>query len=122
LSVERRKSGRPSRIGSTVHARVSIYELAVDKLDEGIESFREAIDRIRALDGLHEAMFLVDRENGQAVTITVWNGAHAMEASRVAASRARSDAARVADGEIKSTYEYEIVIREVGAPAEAEPV
>ena len=95
-----------------MQARVSTYDVAVDKLDEGIASFREAIDRIRGLDGFEEALLLVDRENGQAVTITFWEDTGAMVASRVAASRARSDAARAADGEVKSSCEYEIAIRE----------
>jgi heme-degrading monooxygenase HmoA len=98
-----------------VHARVSTYDLAPEKLDEGIAGFREAMDRIRDLEGLHEALVLVDRENAQAVTITVWDDAQSMTSSRVAASRARSDAARAADGEVKSSSEYEIVIRERGS-------
>jgi heme-degrading monooxygenase HmoA len=100
-----------------MHARVSTYELAPDKLDEGIRGFREAMDRIRALNGLQEAYVLIDRENGQAVTITLWDTADSMVSSRVAASRARSDAARAADGEVKSSCEYEIAIHEHGLPA-----
>jgi heme-degrading monooxygenase HmoA len=95
-----------------VNARISTYDLAADKLEDGVRGFSEAIDRIRSLEGFREALLLVDRENGQAVTITVWDDAHAMEASRVAASRARSDAARAADGEVKSSAEYEIALRE----------
>jgi heme-degrading monooxygenase HmoA len=95
-----------------VHARVSTYELAVEKLEDGVYEFREAIARIRELDGFREGFLLVDRENGQAVTITLWENAHAMMSSRVAASRARSDAARAADGEVKSSAEYELVVRE----------
>jgi heme-degrading monooxygenase HmoA len=95
-----------------VHARVSTYDLSPDKLEEGIRGFREATDRIRELEGNQEVFLLVDRENGQAVTITLWEDAGAMTASRVAASRARSDAARAADGEVKSSCEYEVVIRE----------
>jgi heme-degrading monooxygenase HmoA len=95
-----------------VHARVSTYELSPDKIEDGIRGFREATDRIRELDGIREVFLLVDRENGQAVTITLWEDAQAMTASRVAASRARSDAARTADGEVKSSCEYEVVIRE----------
>jgi heme-degrading monooxygenase HmoA len=91
---------------------MSTYDLSHDKLDEGIHSFREAIDRIRRLEGFQEAFLLVDRENGQAVTLTLWNDAGSMVSSRVAASRARSDAARAADGEVKSSGEYEVAIRE----------
>ena len=95
-----------------MHARVSTYDLPLDKLDDGIRGFREATDRIRQLDGLQEIFVLVDRENGQAVTVTLWEDAQTMTSSRVAASRARSDAARTADGEVKSSCEYEVVIRE----------
>ena len=98
-----------------MHARVTTYDLAVDKLDEGIRSFGEAIDRIRQLNGLREAFFFVDRENGQAVTVTLWEDAASLAASRVAASRARSDAARAADGEVKSSCEYELAIHETGS-------
>jgi heme-degrading monooxygenase HmoA len=101
-----------------VHARVSTYELSAEKLDDGVRGFREAIDRIRSLDGFQEAYLLVDREHGQAITITVWDGAHSMEASRVPASRARSEAARAADGEVKSSGEYEIALHERGAHVE----
>ncbi len=97
-----------------MHARVSTYELSADKLDDGIRGFRDATDRIRELDGNKEVILLVDRENGQAVTITFWEDAQTMTASRVAATRARSDAARAADGEVKSSCEYEVVIREHG--------
>ena len=95
-----------------MHARVSTYELAPEKLDDGIRGFREATDRIRQLEGIQEVFVLVDRENGQAVTITLWEDAQTMTSSRVAASRARSDAARTAYGEVKSSCEYEVVIRE----------
>ena len=95
-----------------MHARVSTYEVSLDKLDEGVASFRDAIARISGLAGFEEALLLVDRENGQAVTITFWEDTGAMVASRVAASRARSDAARAADGEVKSSCEYEIAVRE----------
>lgn len=91
---------------------MSTYDLPLDKLDDGIRGFREATDRIRQLEGIQEIFVLVDRENGQAVTITLWDDAQTMTSSRVAASRARSDAARTADGEVKSSCEYEVVIRE----------
>ena len=93
-----------------MHARISTYDLSTDRLDAGVRSFGEAIDRIRSLDGFHEAFLFVDRENGQAVTVTLWDSADSMVASRVPASRARSDAARSADGEVKSTCEYELAV------------
>jgi heme-degrading monooxygenase HmoA len=95
-------------------ARMSTYELPGDRADDGIRGFSEAIDRIRRCDGFVEAFFFIDREGDQAVTITLWESVSAMEASRVTASRARSDAAREVDGEVRSSAEYELAIRETG--------
>ena len=98
-----------------MHARVSTYDIEPDRIDEGVRSFRQAIEDIRALAGFQEAFLLVDRENGQAVTITLWDGVGSMEASRVRASRARTEAARAADGSVRSTGEYEIALHETGS-------
>lgn len=98
-----------------MHARVSTYDVEPGRMDDAVRSFEGAIDEIRTLDGFQEAFLLVDRENGQAVTITLWNGAGAMVASRVRASRARTDAARAADGSVRSTCEYEIALHATDA-------
>lgn len=93
-------------------ARISTYELPPERAEDAIHSFRDAIERIRDLEGFREVYFLVDRHGGQAVTITMWETAQAMEASRVAASRARSEASRAVDGAVRNTAEYEIAIHE----------
>jgi heme-degrading monooxygenase HmoA len=94
-------------------ARISTYDVPPDTAEETVvEAFRHAIDRIRALDGLHEAFFLLDRGGERAVTITLWQTEAAMEASRVAASAARTEAAREIDGGVASTYEYLVAVRE----------
>ncbi len=98
-----------------MNARVSTYDIDPARIDDSVRSFREAIDAIRALDGFHEAFLLVDRENGQAVTITFWDGPSSLVASRVRASRARTDAARAADGSVRSTCEYEIALHQISA-------
>jgi heme-degrading monooxygenase HmoA len=90
-------------------ARVSKYELPSGRAHEAIPAFREAIERIRALDGLDRALLLMPRDGTRAVTITLWQTELAMESSRVAASRARSAAASEVDGEVTSTEEYEVV-------------
>ena len=90
-------------------ARVSKYELPSGRAHEAIPAFRAAIERIRALDGLERALLLMPRDGTRAVTITLWETELAMETSRVAASRARSEAASAVDGEVTSTEEYEVV-------------
>ena len=42
--------------------------------------------------------------------MTVWDSLDAMERSRVAATRARTDAAQEAGAEVTSTYEFEVGI------------
>ncbi len=89
-------------------ARVSTYEIPVDRMDEATETFRQAINRIRELAGLVGAHLLVSAESGRLLTMTLWETRAAMEASRVAASRLRSDAVRPFDGSVVSTEEYEV--------------
>jgi heme-degrading monooxygenase HmoA len=97
-------------------ARVSMYELPADRAHEAAAAFRDAIERIRALDGLERALLLMPRDGTRAVTVTLWESATAMEASRVAASRARSAAANAVDGEVTSTEEYEVEVDVTGLP------
>ena len=51
-------------------ARVSAYEVPVKRCDDAVEAFRQAIAQISTLPGLTEAYFFVDRESGQAQTVT----------------------------------------------------
>jgi heme-degrading monooxygenase HmoA len=100
-----------------MYARVTTYELD-EHGEDPAASFERAIERIRSLPGLVDASFLVEREGRRALTITTWESLEAMEASRVAATRARSDAAREIDAEVTSTSEY--AVRARGVPDAAE--
>jgi heme-degrading monooxygenase HmoA len=92
-------------------ARVTTYELEAGRASESIDAFEPAIERVRDLEGLVEAYFLVERDGRHAVSITVWETLDAMERGRVAASRARTEAAEAAEAEVVSTYELEVGIR-----------
>jgi heme-degrading monooxygenase HmoA len=98
-----------------VHVRIATYELPPGRIDDGIHSFREAAERIRGLDGLTDVYFFVSRETGRAVTVTLWESAAAMAASRVRASSARSDAARAVDGGVVSVDEFDLAFHLDGA-------
>jgi heme-degrading monooxygenase HmoA len=93
-----------------VYARISTYELEPERADDAVVAFRGAIDRIRSLPGLVDAYFLVERDGTRAVTMTLWESLAAMEASRVVASRARSDAARAVDSTVSSTSEFDVPV------------
>lgn len=89
-------------------ARVSVYEIPVDRMDDAMQGFKAALDQISALDGFNEAFFFVAPEDGRATATTFWTSRHALEASRLAASRLRTEAASAADGGVISAIEYEV--------------
>jgi heme-degrading monooxygenase HmoA len=98
-------------------ARVSIYEVPTDRVGAVTETFGHAIGQIRGMTGLAAAYLLVNAENGRTLTMTLWDSRVDMDASRVTASRLRSEAARSLDGNVLSTEEYEVAARELGDAA-----
>ena len=99
-------------------ARVTTYELEADRASEAVDAFAPAIESIKALDGLVDAYFLVECGGDRALSMTIWESHDAMERSRVAASRARIEAAGAVDVEVLSTYEFEVGIHGDGAVQE----
>ncbi len=95
-------------------ARVSVYEIADDRMDEAVTNFGTALEEIRTMDGFNEAFFVVCREDDRATALTLWSSREALEASRIAASRIRSDAARSVDGSVVSAQEYVVAVHVVG--------
>ena len=92
-------------------ARVAVYEIPGHRVDEAVESFREAIDQIPKT-GLEEVYVLISPESDRALTMTLWNKHDAMQESRITASRLRSDAAKAVEGSVQSVVEYEVAVHE----------
>ena len=90
-------------------ARVSIYQIPQERKGEAQASFEGALEHIREVEGLDKAVLLLGCESDRAVTITFWESHAAMSASRVVASRLRSDAASSVDGDVLSVEEFEVV-------------
>jgi heme-degrading monooxygenase HmoA len=90
-------------------ARVSIYEIPQDRMREARANFQQAVARIRETEGLEKAYFLLGCESDRAITITFWESHAAMAASRIVASRLRSEAAASVDGDVLSVDEFELV-------------
>ena len=92
-------------------ARVAVYEVPGHRVDEAVKSFGEAITQLPR-EGLEEVYVLVSGDSDRAMTITLWNKQDAMEASRISASRLRSDAAKAVEGSVQSVVEYEVALHE----------
>ena len=89
-------------------ARVSVYEIPGEQMDDAVKSFSAAIEEIGSCDGFTEAFFLVSPDDERATAVTLWTTRDAMDASAVKASRLRSEAARSVDGGVVSTQQYEV--------------
>ena len=104
-------------------ARVSTYELEEGRAVEVVGAFGPALEDIRGLDGFVDGYLLVERDGGHAVSVTLWESIDAIERSRVAATKARMEAANQSGATVTSTYEYEVGIHAVptaaGSPAQA---
>lgn len=97
-------------------ARMSTYKAAdADKLLEGFEQIR---DELEHTDGLSHGYFLVDRDSGKAVSITLWDTQAAMQASTAKADELRKRGTTAGEASIESVDQFEVGMT-VGTPVTA---
>ena len=97
-------------------ARVSTYNAPdADKLLEGFDT---VTSRLEEVDGFSHAYFLVDRESGKALSITLWSSEEALEASVAKADELRKQGTQTGGGTIESVQHYEVGLT-VGTPTAA---
>ncbi len=92
-------------------ARVSRFTGPTDRIDEDIRDSREAakqlLDTTSGSKGLY---YLVDRENGRSMAVTLWESEEALRASEEAAARVREDSTERVGGAIVSVERYEVAL------------
>src|SRR5215207_11521348 len=94
---------------SHVFARVSTYQGDPAQIDQGLNYARENIlPRVKQVDGFEGVYYLVDRESGKALTITLWESEEALHASEEEANRLRSESAESASATIVDVERYEV--------------
>ncbi|HKC08817.1 MAG TPA: antibiotic biosynthesis monooxygenase [Methylomirabilota bacterium] len=90
-------------------ARLGAWQGSPEELERWIERGREHVKpSIRQDAGLKAAYWLVDRESGKALIVTLWESEEAMRASEEARRR-RQAATSAATGAQVTTERYEIV-------------
>ncbi len=94
-------------------ARVSTYRGGGDRLLEGFANVSQPLE---AIDGFSHAYFMVDRESGKGMSITIWTSEEALLASVAKADELRRQGAEAGGAEIESVQHYEIGMT-VGTPA-----
>lgn len=90
-------------------ARLGAWQGSAEELERWIERGREHVKpSIRQDAGLKAAYWLVDRESGKALIVTLWESEEAMRSSEDARRR-RQAATSAATGAQVTTERYEIV-------------
>lgn len=62
-------------------SRVTSYQGRPGQVEQPVQQFEEARDRLEELAGFEGAYFLYDQKTGKAMTITFWESEEAMRAS-----------------------------------------
>jgi heme-degrading monooxygenase HmoA len=95
--------------GTPTYARIGTWQGTPEELEQWIVRAREQVKPNIAQDeGLSAVYWLVDREAGTGLIVTLWRSAEAMQASEAARAR-RQTATAAATGARVTTARYEIV-------------
>lgn len=94
-------------------ARVSTIQGKPERVEDGIRNYREqVIPSVKKMVGFKGAYFLVDRESGKEVSITLWGTEKDLQASAEAANRLRSQASQtVAAPQPPMVEVYEVAVK-----------
>lgn len=91
-----------------MHARVSTYQGGDP--DKIVEGFKSVIPQLEAMDGFSHALFLVDPQSGDAMTITVWDTEEALNAGAAQASKLRQQGTQPSGASIGSVDHYQVAM------------
>lgn len=96
-----------------MHARVTRYEgAAPEAIDEALEAKKHVLPtEFGQTEGMMGAMFLVDRESGTIVVVSLWRGEDELRSSEDDATRVREEV--TGPGETASVERYEVALLNV---------
>jgi heme-degrading monooxygenase HmoA len=95
--------------------RVSTYVGPASRLDDFVGGLEQNMGALRDLSGFAGAYMLVDRETGDAITLTFWESREAEIKTADQAGRWRHEAARATEHSVESVAVFEVAV-EVIAP------
>ena len=93
---------------SGAFARVSRYQIPVDKVDAAIGQVSPTAPQVRGIPGNTGGYLLIDRKTGAALSVTLWESEHALKASVEQANEIRARIADRVSGSISSVESYMI--------------
>ena len=98
-----------------MHARVSSYHSPPEQVtDAAVDNMNATIlPRVLEMGGNRGAIFLLDRETGKTMTITLWDSEEAMRASEETGNQLRRDAAQTTSASIGNIERFEVASMEL---------
>jgi heme-degrading monooxygenase HmoA len=94
-------------------ARVSRFQETTDSIEEALTRSTDVVERAKALSGFEGLYYLVDRESGKTMAITLWRTEQAMLNSEEAANHIRMDEATATGSQIVAVEHYEVASAEL---------
>ena len=96
-----------------MHARMTRYEGAAPEAIEGTLQTKKRVlpTQFGQTEGMKGTVFLVDRQSGRVVVISLWEDGEAMRASEDEATRVREEV--TGPGETASVEHYEVAVLSV---------
>ncbi|MFB9387854.1 hypothetical protein ACFPM3_11900 [Streptomyces coeruleoprunus] len=92
-----------------MYGRLSTYQGGPVPADKDIAaSGQQALDQVRGFPGFKGVYYLLDREKGHALTLTLWEDEEAMRNSEELADKVRKESAERDEMEVVSVERYEI--------------
>ncbi len=89
-----------------MHARVSTYQASdPERLVDGFKSVTDALERV---EGFSHGYFMVDRNSGKAMSVTIWESEDALNASIGKGEELRKLATQPIGASVESVEHYEI--------------
>ncbi len=89
-------------------ARVTTFHIKPNHADEGARVFQEGLPAIQELEGFRDAVVLVDRARGKAMTIALWQDQQTLRSAAIAAGKLFQKAAHAIEGE-PERHIYEVI-------------
>jgi heme-degrading monooxygenase HmoA len=90
-----------------MHARVSTYKGDAEALRQGFDSVSGGL---REINGFKNAYFMIDRDSGKGVSVTLWESEEALRESVSRADELRNQATQPSGASIESVESYEVVV------------
>lgn len=94
-----------------MYARVSTFRVPADRIDEDASRTGDVTDRLKDIPGFAGVYYLVDRESGKTISVTLWDNEQAMRASEEQAMRVREETTADVAGEVLSVERYEVALQ-----------